>query len=160
MGKTNRNSRLTALLLLGLLTACSRPDGDYCFVSAETAKHNGGSYTFEPVFDDTTCVYASCLAARIVTGRISAENFDVDIWVVSPDGEIRIDRCSLPIKESPDVRVRLGAGSVADFEWPWRDFSVNGEQSGRWQIVITPAQADAVYGIGLSYKTKLWEKEN
>ena len=161
--RTSRNNSLALLLLLLLSAACSQPESGYRFVSAETAAAQDGSYRFDLLLDDTTAVYRTSIAARIVGSQIPEAALDLDITLTAPDGETSIERCSLPLTEAPGVRIALGSGSVADFEWPWRTFRAEGGKAGRWQIAVSPARTDdgkALYGIGLSYTAKPWEKAN
>lgn len=164
MERTRFRNRLAGLLLLFLISpACSRPDTAYRFVSAQTALRDGGSYRFEVRCTDTMHLYSMTLAARVMTGRIPDQKLDVIIRTESPDGETTVEPYSLPLKEEAGVRMTLGSGSVADFEWPWQALRPRSGQEGSWQIVVTPAReeiGEAIYGFGLSYKERPWEKEN
>ena len=160
---TVSNKILPLLLLAALLTAgCSKPAGDYLFVSAETARAHDGNYVFQLPLDSLH-TYTTALAARIVTNRIPDTEIDLDIHVTEPDGTTSIERLTLPLKETPGVTVIAGNGPVADFRWPWHTRRVTGAKAGNWQVRITPtepASAAALYGIGLSYEGTPWEKEN
>ncbi len=160
MQRTNRH----LLLLLLLLTAgCAKPSGDYLFVSSQTARAQGGSYDFQLNLDDSTCCYATMLAARIVSSRIPAGQFALNIRTTSPTGEITIERLALPLSGAPGEKTVLGSGSLIDCQWPWRTLPSSGQEHGIWQISITPtdpALAEAFYGIGISYQARTWEKEN
>ena len=157
------NRFLPILLLAAFLTAgCSKPAGDYLFVSAESAHAQNGTYEFHLTLDSLH-TYTTTLAARVVTGRLPKAELNLDIHVTEPDGTTSIERLSLPLTESPGVTRIAGNGSVVDFRWPWHTRRVTGTEAGRWLIRITPtdpASAAACYGIGLSYEGTPWEKAN
>lgn len=156
-----RNSHIAILLLL-LAAACSRPGGDYYFISAETARENGGAYRFSFV-PDKEDNYTTTLAARVIRSRIAADSLEFDIHITPPAGEAVIERQAFPLLASEGVTIRLGAGSVTDYEWPWHEIATEGYPGGEWTLSIAPsdpALAEAIYGIGFSYERKIWEKEN
>ena len=148
-------TRILPFLLLFLLTACSKPSGDFLFVSAPEAAATGGTYEFRLQLDDSTHIYDTRLAARLVTSRIPAGRIGLDIRTTSPSGETAIERLMLPLDGEEGVRIILGSGSVADFQWVWHPLRAAGTETGTWKISITPtdpAIAEAIYGIGLSYE--------
>ena len=157
-----RNSHI-ALLFLLLAAACSRPTGDYFLVSTETARENGGVFRFEIPVSDSGAVLTTCLAARLVTSRFEERQLEMDFHVTPPGGETFIERQTFPLEGDSGAKFCLGAGSVADFEWPWREIQTGGYPAGSWTFSIAPtdpALLDALYGVGISYETKLWEKVN
>ncbi len=148
-------TRFLPFLLLILLTACTKPSGDFLFVSAPEAGTTGGSYEFRLQLDDSTHNYATRLAARLVTSRIPTGKIGLDIRTTSPSGETSIERLMLPLDEKEGARIILGNGSVADFQWDWHPLRAAGPETGIWKISITPTDpsiAEAIYGIGLSYE--------
>ena len=158
-----RNRPVPILLALLLFVGCTRPDGDYRFVSALTARFSGGSYEFQFMPADSARCYATSLAARIVTSRIPGKTVSLDIRTTTPVGEILIERLVLPLEDPDAARIVLGNGSVADYQWPWRTLQAAGQTQAPWHISITPtdpAQAEAFYGIGLSCEPIPWEKAN
>ena len=155
MAASNR-SILCLMLALVLAAGCSKPVGDYFFVSAETARTHGGAYEFQMTLDSLH-TYTTSLAARIVTSKVPGEDISLDIHVTAPDGTTSIERLTLPLRETPGVQRIAGGGSVADFRWPWYTLTVDGPKAGRWQVRITPTDAglaEAFYGIGIAYEGK------
>ena len=160
---TASNKPILLLLLAFALTAgCSKPAGDYLFVSAEKARTQGGTYEFHLSLDSLH-TYTTDLAARIVTSKVPTQEINLDVHITAPDGTTSIERLTLSLQESPGVQRIAGNGSVTDFRWPWHTSRIDGPRAGRWQVRITPTDAalsDAFYGIGLSYEGKPWEKGN
>ena len=158
-----RRSSLIPLLVLLLTAACSRPQGDHRFISTETARGNGGAFVFEMESEDSAAVFTTTLAARIVASRIPEKTLEFDIHLTPPDGQTSIERHTFPLTEEPGVRISLGAGSVTDYEWPWREIRTGGHPVGTWTVRITPsdpARLEALSGVGFSYQAKTWEKAN
>lgn len=163
MGTMVRRNSLIPLLVLLLTTACSRPQGDHRFISTETARGNGGAFVFEMESEDSAAVFTTTLAARIVASRIPEKTLEFDIHLTPPDGQTSIERHTFPLTEEPGVRISLGAGSVTDYEWPWREIRTGGHPVGTWTVRITPsdpARLEALSGVGFSYQAKTWEKAN
>ncbi|MBR1538566.1 MAG: hypothetical protein IJ636_03570 [Bacteroidales bacterium] len=151
------------LLILLLAAACCRPTGDFHLVSTETAREEGGAFRFEIPVTDSGLVVTTSLAARLVTSRVAQAQIELDFHITPPDGETFIERHTFPLEAAPGVRINLGPGSVTDFEWPWREIRTGGSPAGTWTISIIPsdpALLDALYGLGLSYETSIWEKAN
>ena len=152
MGSSN-NHPLLILLLVTLLTvpgACTKPVGDYYFISAETARDQGGVYSFDIAFDDAAS-YDLALAARIVASQIPDKTLNLDIHIQAPDGSTSIERVGLPLNLAPGVQIVPGSGSVTDFSWTWRSFPA---APGHWRFLIQPAdpaEGRALYGLGISY---------
>jgi hypothetical protein len=158
-----RRNSLIPLLVLLLTAACSRPQGDHRFISTETARGNGGAFVFEMESEDSAAVFTTTLAARIVASRIPEKTLEFDIHLTPPDGQTSIERHTFPLTEEPGVRISLGAGSVTDYEWPWREIRTGGHPVGTWTVRITPsdpARLEALSGVGFSYQAKTWEKAN
>ena len=156
------SNRLILLLTLVMAAGCSKPAGDYFFVSAETARTQGGAYEFQLSLD-SLYTYTTTLAARIVTGKVPEQEISLDIHITAPEGTTSIERLTLPLGDTPGVQRIAGSGSVTDFRWPWHTSRIAGPQAGRWLVRITPtdaALADAFYGIGISYEGKPWGKAN
>ena len=146
-----------------MTAACSRPQGDHRFISTETARGNGGAFVFEMESEDSAAVFTTTLAARIVASRIPEKTLEFDIHLTPPDGQTSIERHTFPLTEEPGVRISLGAGSVTDYEWPWREIRTGGHPVGTWTVRITPsdpARLEALSGVGFSYQAKTWEKAN
>ena len=163
MGTMVRRNSLIPLLVLLLTAACSRPLGDHRFISTETARGNGGAFVFEMESEDSAAVFTTTLAARIVASRIPEKTLEFDIHLTPPDGQTSIERHTFPLTEEPGVRISLGAGSVTDYEWPWREIRTGGHPVGTWTVRITPsdpARLEALSGVGFSYQAKTWEKAN
>ena len=163
MGTMVRRNSLIPLLVLLLTAACSRPQGDHRFISTETARGNGGAFVFEMESEDSAAVLTTTLAARIVASRIPEKTLEFDIHLTPPDGQTSIERHTFPLTEEPGVRISLGAGSVTDYEWPWREIRTGGHPVGTWTVRITPsdpARLEALSGVGFSYQAKTWEKAN
>ena len=163
MGTMARRNSLIPLLVLLLTAACSRPQGDHRFISTETARGNGGAFVFEMESEDSAAVFTTTLAARIVASRIPEKTLEFDIHLTPPDGQTSIERHTFPLTEEPGVRISLGAGSVTDYEWPWREIRTGGHPVGTWTVRITPsdpARLEALSGVGFSYQAKTWEKAN
>ena len=163
MGTMVRRNSLIPLLVLLLTAACSRPQGDHRFISTETARGNGGTFVFEMESEDSAAVFTTTLAARIVASRIPEKTLEFDIHLTPPDGQTSIERHTFPLTEEPGVRISLGAGSVTDYEWPWREIRTGGHPGGTWTVRITPsdpARLEALSGVGFSYQAKTWEKAN
>ena len=163
MGTMVRRNSLILLLVLLLTAACSRPQGDHRFISTETARGNGGAFVFEMESEDSAAVFTTTLAARIVASRIPEKTLEFDIHLTPPDGQTSIERHTFPLTEEPGVRISLGAGSVTDYEWPWREIRTGGHPVGTWTVRITPsdpARLEALSGVGFSYQAKTWEKVN
>lgn len=163
MGTMVRRNSLIPLLVLLLTAACSRPQGDHRFISTETARGNGGTFVFEMESEDSAAVFTTTLAARIVASRIPEKTLEFDIHLTPPDGQTSIERRTFPLTEEPGVRISLGAGSVTDYEWPWREIRTGGHPAGTWTVRITPsdpARLEALSGVGFSYQAKTWEKAN
>ena len=163
MGTMVRRNSLIPLLVLLLTAACSRPQGDHRFISTETARGNGGAFVFEMESEDSAAVFTTTLAARIVASRIPEKTLEFDIHLTPPDGQTFIERHTFPLTEEPGVRISLGAGSVTDYEWPWREIRTGGHPVGTWTVRITPsdpARLEALSGVGFSYQAKTWEKAN
>ena len=163
MGTMVRRNSLIPLLILLLTAACSRPQGDHRFLSTETARGNGGAFVFEMESEDSAAVFTTTLAARIVASRIPEKTLEFDIHLTPPDGQTSIERHAFPLTEEPGVRISLGAGSVTDYEWPWREIRTGGHPVGTWTVRITPsdpARLEALSGVGFSYQAKTWEKAN
>lgn len=163
MGTMVRRNSLIPLLVLLLTTACSRPQGDHRFISTETARGNGEAFVFEMESEDSAAVFTTTLAARIVASRIPEKTLEFDIHLTPPDGQTSIERHTFPLTEEPGVRISLGAGSVTDYEWPWREIRTGGHPVGTWTVRITPsdpARLEALSGVGFSYQAKTWEKAN
>lgn len=163
MGTMVRRNSLIPLLVLLLTAACSRPQGDHRFISTETARGNGGAFVFEMESEDSAAVFTTTLAARIVASRIPEKTLEFDIHLTPPDGQTSIERHTFPLTEEPGVRISLGAGSVTDYEWPWREIRTGGHPVGTWTVRITPsdpARLEALSGVGFSYQAKTWEKAN
>ena len=161
MGTMVRRNSLIPLLVLLLTAACSRPQGDHRFISTETARGNGGAFVFEMESEDSAAVFTTTLAARIVASRIPEKTLEFDIHLTPPDGQTSIERHTFPLTEEPGVRISLGAGSVTDYEWPWREIRTGGHPAGTWTVRITPsdpARLEALSGVGFSYQAKTWEK--
>ena len=152
------------MLLLAILFAagCSKPAGDYLFVSDRTAAAHDGRYEF--TFDlDSACTYATTLAARVVASRAQDEELNLDIRVISPDGSTQIERLPLSLTEAACLKRLAGSGSLLDCQWHWQDIHTDGALGGTWQVFVTPtdeASADALQGIGLSYEKREWAKAN
>ena len=158
-----RRNSLIPLLVLLLTAACGRPQGDHRFISTETARGNGGAFVFEMESEDSAAVFTTTLAARIVASRIPEKTLEFDIHLTPPDGQTSIERHTFPLTEEPGVRISLGAGSVTDYEWPWREIRTGGHPVGTWTVRITPsdpARLEALSGVGFSYQAKTWEKAN
>lgn len=158
-----RNSSHLVLLFLLLAAACSRPTGDFHLVSTETARKAGGNFRFEIPVADSALVVMTTLAARLVASRVEGRHIELDFHVTPPGGETFIERHAFPLEAAPGVKVSLGSGSTADFEWPWREIRTDGSPAGTWTISIVPSEPallDALYGLGLSYETSTWEKAN
>ena len=153
----NKHVFLAAALLLTLLAGCTKPAGDYFFVSTETARAEDGHYNFTLNLDDTTGTYTVRLAARLVASRLPGRQAAFDIHLTSPVGETTIERRSFPLDESGDSRMTAGNGSVIDCEWLLDGgIRVAGPSAGTWRITVAPtdpAQLDAIYGIGISYES-------
>ena len=163
MGTMVRRNSLIPLLVLLLTAACGRPQGDHRFISTETARGNGGAFVFEMESEDSAAVFTTTLAARIVASRIPEKTLEFDIHLTPPDGQTSIERHTFPLTEEPGVRISLGAGSVTDYEWPWREIRTGGHPVGTWTVRITPsdpARLEALSGVGFSYQAKTWEKAN
>ena len=163
MGTMVRRNSLIPLLVLLLTAACSRPQGDHRFISTETARGNGGAFVFEMESEDSAAVFTTTLAARIVASRIPEKTLEFDIHLTPPDGQTSIERHTFPLTEEPGVRISLGAGSVTDYEWPWREIRTGAHPVGTWTVRITPsdpARLEALSGVGFSYQAKTWEKAN
>ena len=131
MGTMVRRNSLIPLLVLLLTAACSRPQGDHRFISTETARGNGGAFVFEMESEDSAAVFTTTLAARIVASRIPEKTLEFDIHLTPPDGQTSIERHTFPLTEEPGVRISLGAGSVTDYEWPWREIRTGGHITGK-----------------------------
>ena len=150
----SRNKHLPTLLILTVLAAmgaCSRPVGDSFFTAAETARRQGGVYSFDIQFNDTTARYDLDIAARIVASEIPSETLDLDIRIQAPDGNTTIERVGLPLTPAPGVKIALSSGSVTDYQWHWRDFP---DRPGNWRFQFQPAgpaQDGALQGLGFSY---------
>ena len=150
-----RNSHIRHWALLAILLAaagCSRPVGDYQFISAETARQQGGDYLFKGSFDDPSATYRLTLAARIVTSRTDGETLTMDIRLTAADGTTTIERVALPLQKTPGVDIALGSGSTTDYSWPWRTMR-GSEMPGEWTLSMRPADPaldHALYGAGLS----------
>jgi len=152
-----RRNNPVLLLLLILAAACGRPSGNYHFISTETARENGGAFDFVIVSDDSSAVFATTLAARIIGSRIPEESIEFDIHLTPPDGQPTIERHVFPLTDAPGVKHRLGPGSVTDYEWSWHDIRTGGHPAGKWTVRIMPAdpsRLEALYGVGFSYETK------
>ena len=163
MGTMVRRNSLIPLLVLLLTAACGRPQGDHRFISTETARGNGGAFVFEMESEDSAAVFTTTLAARIVASRIPEKTLEFDIHLTPPDGQTSIERHTFPLTEEPGVRISLGAGSVTDYEWHWREIRTGGHPVGTWTVRITPsdpARLEALSGVGFSYQAKTWEKAN
>jgi len=146
-----------ALLLVLLAAACGRPDGNYHFVSTETAQKNGGIFVFTIPSSDSTTVYKTSLAARIVASRVPEGSVEFDIHTTAPDGQSTIERRSFPLREGPGARIKLSAGSLTDCEWTLHELSTAGHPEGIWTVQVTlpdTARMDALRGVGFSYETK------
>ena len=150
----SRNKHLLSLLLLAVLAtlgACGRPVGDSYFISAETARSQGGVYAFDITFNDTTARYDLDIAARVIASDLSSGTLDLDIRIQAPDGSTTIERVGLPLSPAPGVKIALGSGSVTDCQWHWREFP---GQPGNWRFQFQPAdpaQGSALQGLGFSY---------
>lgn len=168
-----RNKRIgLALLVLAVALAagCSKPAEGYALVSRQAAEADGGRFAFDVDLDDSTAVYATFVAARINTARLSdtplaGNAVELQMSVTSPSGETAIERIAFPLQASGgQILSSRHSGRVRDYLWPWREnIRVSGSGVGRWKVVITlpdPAAWNAVEGVGLSYKGLLWEKAN
>ena len=161
MGAAGKNSlRRIGLfmgLLLGLLTGCTKPTGDYFFVSTETARTQQGNYNFTLDLQDSTGTYAIGLAARLVTSRLPDLQLPLDIRTTSPAGETTIERTVFRVTENGVARLKKGSGSLVDCEWVWKPaLPIRGAEAGTWQISITPTDPsllEGIYGIGISYES-------
>ena len=153
-----RNRVFLLLTAIVLLSGCSKPVGDYRFVSVQTARLEGGRFEFEADYDDTTAYYTTAIAARTIASRLDGRALTFDIQCTAPDGTHSIERIRFQLQEGPGVRLIPGSGSVVDCQWPWQnDFRVQAAQAGKWTIRITPTdttQLDALYGLGFSYTGK------
>lgn len=151
-----RPIRTLAWLLLVLLTGCTKPTGDYFFVSTEAARAQQGHYVFTLNLEDSTGTYAIGLAARLVASRLPDQQLPLDIRTTSPAGETTIDRTVFRVTEDDVTRLKKGSGSLVDCEWRWKPaVTIRGAEAGAWQISITPtdpALLEAIYGIGISYE--------
>jgi hypothetical protein len=149
-----RSSRILILLLVLLAAGCSKPSGDYLFVSERTAAAHGGRYEF--AFDlDSACTYTTTLAARVVASRAQEGEINLDIQITSPDGSTQIERLLLSLAEEACLKRIEGSGSLLDCQWHWKDIRTDGSLGGTWQVAVTPtdpASAEALRGIGLSYE--------
>ena len=144
-------------LLTLISTGCTQPTGDYFFVSTETARAQGGHYDFTLNLIDTTGTYTVRLAARLVTSRLPDRQAAFDIHLTSPVGETTIERRTFPLEETGETRMTAGSGSVVDSEWLLASqIRATGPHVGTWKISVSPtdpAMLDAIYGIGISYKS-------
>lgn len=151
-------------MLCMLATACTQPENGYRYVATEEAREADGVFLFDAELVDTTLAYTLNLATRVVTSRIPDRLLRLDILTTDPLGSRTVDHVTIPLREGPGIKLKLGSGSVIDIETAWRkDLRIPAFQAGRWQIAVTPAdtaQLDALYGIGLSYDGTPWEKEN
>lgn len=158
MAASNRWIFLPAVLLLGLLAGCTKPVGDYRFVSTETARTQNGRYDFTLALDDSTRSYTLALAARLVASRLPRRELTLEIRTTSPFGESAIERKTFPLDGNGPGRLTKGSGSVVDCEWILEEaFHVSGAEAGTWQVSVSPtdtAQLAAIYGIGISYEDK------
>ena len=157
-----RSKGILLLLVTLLAVACSKPAGDYHFVSERTAAAQGGHYEFTMELD-SACTYATTLAARIVGSRTEKAEINLDIRITSPDGATQIERLPLSLSEEACLKRIAGSGSLLDCQWHWQDIRTDGTQGGLWHVSVTPtdpASADALRGIGLSYERIEWEKAN
>ena len=171
MGSGRRNSLLLcAFGLLLLAASCSQPSGHFTLLSAEQAARQDGVYAFNADFDDSSAVYVVSLAARIVGSRIPDGQLDFDIRITPPDGETSIERVTLSLPDQAGAHWSLGSGSVTDWTWVWRSFSMAELPTGCWHFTLQPADTaldKALRGIGFSYEkdfstltTQKWAKAN
>ena len=156
MAASNSSFLLPAVLLLSLLAGCTKPVGDYRFVSTETARTQNGRYDFTLALDDSTRSYTLALAARLVASRLPAQEITFEIHTTSPYGESTIERKTFPLQGDGPDRFTKGSGSVIDCEWILQDaFRASGAKTGAWQVSVSPTDTTllaAIYGIGLSYE--------
>ncbi|MBO4535922.1 MAG: hypothetical protein J5702_01825 [Bacteroidales bacterium] len=157
-----RSRRFLLLLVILSAVGCSKPAGDYLFVSDRTAAAHGGRYEFTFSLD-SACTYTTTLAARVVASRAQDGELNLDIRTISPDGSTQIERLPLSLAEEACLKRIEGSGSLLDCQWHWQDIRTDGSLAGTWQVFVTPtdeATADALQGIGLSYERIEWEKAN
>lgn len=162
--RNNLHLHILLLMLCMLASACTQSESGYRYVATEEAREADGVFLFDAELGDTTLAYTLNLAARVVTSRIPDRLLRLDILVTDPLGAPTVDHVTIPLREGPGIRLKLGSGSVIDIETAWqKDLRVPASRTGRWQIAVTAAdtaQLDALYGIGFSYSGTPWEKGN
>ena len=165
MAKSSPVLLLTAVLALIALAGCSKPAEGYALISRQRAEADGRKYSFDLTLDEATYCYATTLAARVNTARLSQPELTLQLNVTSPSGVTAIERIAFPLADNGDqVRSRRNEGGVRDYCWPWREnIRVAGPDLGNWHVIVTmpdSTQWQAVEGIGLNFQGKPWEKEN